>query len=121
MGSVESGLNDVGGLQRATAITETTTRAEATTTIDLNLPKKCFYEFITFTTFSISLFAGLTLMTASLFKEQVNYEEIGKLQFNFNLAVLLGLLVTMYSVVGFILNCLNKLPGKVRANNTHFD
>lgn len=106
MGSVESGLNEGRGFHQAQASIDNTTST--------NFPQKCFCEFTLITSFIFVLLAGLNLTTASLFEEQVNHEELGKLQFNFNLAVLLGLLMLVYPIAGLVLNCRNKLPGKVR-------
>lgn len=104
MGSDESGLNEGRGLEQSATTTMTTA----------NFPQKFLNELVTFTTLSLVLFAGLNLMAVSLFEEQVDYEETGKLQFNLNLAVVLGLSMILSSIAGLVLNCQNKLPGKVR-------
>lgn len=101
---MESGLNEGRGLPQTATATNTTSV----------FTSRYFNEFLIFTTLAIVLLAGLNLMTASLFEDQVDHEDSGKLQFSLNLGVLLGILMIIYSIGGFILNCQNKLPGKVR-------
>lgn len=92
-------------------------RVEQLRTSELSCPQRCLYKLITQATFSSVLFSGLSLMTAKVFKEQVNYDEIereeGKLYISLNLSALVGLLMIFYAIFGICLNWLNKINVKV--------
>lgn len=84
---------------------------------------KCWKELLTVSLFMISLISGLSLTTASVFRDYSNVETPDPEEFaseepkshtlRFSQTLLLGLISLVYSIFGLILNCIGRLPGKV--------
>lgn len=79
--------------------------------------EKCVNTSAIIATFALVFFSSLALVSAGLFQDQVNHEDADSPNFKIYLSpsfsLLLGLILMIYSIVGQVYYCLNRLQGKV--------
>lgn len=82
---------------------------------DGNLPWRCLQKSLTTITFGLSLFSGLSLSMAGLFKERIGHEDLdsGATQYKSAQVGLIGLVIVAYSIIGFCLCCSKGLHQRV--------
>lgn len=88
-------------------------QGEAETRTTKTVIVRCMLELVTAFLFLGVFLMGLSLVTAGMFKEQVNVEARSTIYFGFKLALPVGILMIAYSCIGISRECRNMLEGKV--------
>lgn len=98
------------------SISRTMPQSTVSNLVSINPNYKYLYDVTTFLTFAMTLIFGLSLTASGTFKDLVGLESDSikpKLHFKLQFSSLLGVLMSLYSLLGFYLICVSQLRGKV--------
>jgi hypothetical protein len=82
---------------------------------EASFSSRCFQKLVTNLSFGLSLFSGASLTMSGFYKEQIGNEELdsGTVEYKSRQVGLIGLVIAVYSIVGYCMCCSRKLYTRV--------